>query len=68
MRSNALKKNTHNVDAIISEVADPQAIATWESVRQSIAKTSEEACKMPANQNDPDFDEFEAKYGLGAFA
>ena len=67
MRSNALKKENHGED-LGQDSLDKQAAETWETVRLRIAKTAEEACHMPANQNDPDFDEFEAKYGLGTFA
>jgi|CXWL01.1.fsa_nt_gi hypothetical protein len=33
-----------------------------------IAKQSEEACHIAGNNNSPDFDVFEAKYGLCCFA
>ena len=56
MRSNALKKEEYSEE-------DFQAAETWETVRLRIAKVAEEACNMPANNNAPDFDAFEEKYG-----
>ena len=77
MRNSVHKKHEHKV-AIKEAVAEISAdIETNESVEnvvefvarsRLIAQQSEDACNLEGNNNSPDYDVFEAKYGFDCFA
>jgi hypothetical protein len=62
MRSNALKKHSHDYtqDNLPSE--------SPEAVRARIAKQAEEAAHLPGNAEAPDFEEFALKYHITSTA
>jgi len=58
MRSNALKKHSHDY------AQDNSPAEAAEARRQRIAKQAEEAAHLPGNEETPDFEEFTLKYQI----
>ncbi|MEK6746750.1 MAG: hypothetical protein AABY33_06940 [Pseudomonadota bacterium] len=57
----AASANAENSDSI-------ENIVEFVARDRLIAQQCEDACHLAGNNSSPDFDEFEAKYGLGCFA
>ncbi len=62
------KKHEHHGHKQTTEQAEAGEVVEFVTRSRLIAKQAEEACHIDGNNNSPDFDEFEAKYGLCCFA
>lgn len=63
-------KTTDGLEMVDQPDSEESIAEVVEFVARSeiIAQQAEEACCLEGNLNDPDFDVFEEKYGLGCFA
>ncbi len=68
MRNSAHKKHEHHGHKQTTEQAEASDVVEFVTRSRLIAKQADEACHIEGNNNSPDFDEFEAKYGFSSFA
>lgn len=69
-KSELHKKHEHHEHKVTTEQTAENTENVVEFVARSrlIAKQCEEACHIDGNNNSPDFDVIEVKYGFGCFA
>lgn len=68
MRNSAHKKHEHHGHKQTTEKLEAGDVVEFVARDRLIAQQSEEACHIAGNNNSPDFDVFEAKYGISCFA
>lgn len=70
MRNYAQKKPEHKTseNEVTAEQVTTENVVEFVARSRLIAQQSEEACHLEGNNNSPDYDVFEDKYGLGCFA
>ncbi len=68
MRNSAHKKHEQHGHKQFDEQVAVENVVEFVTRSRLIAKQAEEACHIEGNNNSPDFDVFETKYGLSCFA